>query len=137
MNRMVFSPRLKILHILSQRPDATGSGFFLQNMLRQSAARGHNNYLVCGVPAGDIPVLNCIDEDRCSFVLFDSPDLHFPIPGMSDVMPYRSSIFSKLTEKELQAYDLGGGFFYSDGSLSQCPQGVTSVAMKMTGRFPE
>ena len=105
MNRMVFSPRLKILHILSQRPDATGSGFFLQNMLRQSAARGHNNYLVCGVPAGDIPVLNCIDEDRCSFVLFDSPDLHFPIPGMSDVMPYRSSIFSKLTEKELQAYE--------------------------------
>jgi glycosyltransferase involved in cell wall biosynthesis len=102
---MVFSPRLKILHILSQRPDATGSGFFLQNMLRQSDARGYHNYLVCGVPAGDIPVLDCIDKDRCSFVLFDGPDLHFPIPGMSDVMPYRSSIYSELTEKELLAYE--------------------------------
>ncbi|WP_168206006.1 glycosyltransferase family 4 protein [Geobacter sp. FeAm09] len=96
---------LKILHILSQRPDATGSGFFVQNMLRQSAARGHENYLLCGVPAGDIPVLDCIDRDRCSFVLFDGPDLAFPIPGMSDAMPYPSSVFGMLTEKQLLAYE--------------------------------
>ncbi len=101
---MVFPLPLKILHILSQRPDATGSGFFVQNMLRLSAAQGHENYLVCGVPAGDIPVLNCIDRDRCRLVLFDGPDLTFPIPGMSDVMPYPSSVFGKLTEEQLLAY---------------------------------
>jgi alpha-maltose-1-phosphate synthase len=101
---MAFPMRLKILHILSQRPDATGSGFFVQNMLRLSAAQEHENYLVCGVPAGDIPVLDCIGRDRCSFVLFDGPDLPFTVPGMSDVMPYPTSVFGKLTEKQLLAY---------------------------------
>jgi len=123
---MVYSPHLKILHILSQRPDATGSGFFLQNMLRQSAARGHNNYLVCGVPAGDIPVLDCIDKDRCNFVFFDSPDLHFPIPGMSDVMPYRSSVFSELTEKELLAYE--NAFVDKFGMLPMNFRRISSIA---------
>ena len=32
--------RLKILHVLGQRPDATGSGIYLQAMMREAAARG-------------------------------------------------------------------------------------------------
>jgi glycosyltransferase involved in cell wall biosynthesis len=36
--------------------------------------------------------------------MFDGKDLDFPIPGMSDVMPYRSSIFSTLTSQQLAAY---------------------------------
>jgi len=28
------SDSIRILHIISQRPDSTGSGFYLQNMIR-------------------------------------------------------------------------------------------------------
>ncbi len=30
-------PKLKILHLLSQRPDSTGSGIYLQAMVREAA----------------------------------------------------------------------------------------------------
>jgi glycosyltransferase involved in cell wall biosynthesis len=33
-------------------------------------------------------------------------DLDFPIPGMSDIMPYHSSLFSQLDENHLRAYRL-------------------------------
>ncbi len=96
---------MKILHILSQRPDSTGSGFYIQNMIRLAAEAGHQNYLIAGLPEKDEPELDCIESESCSFVRFDGGDLDFAIPGMSDVMPYRSSVFSELTEDQLDAYE--------------------------------
>ncbi len=98
------SPRLppgsfmNILHVISQHPASTGSGIYLQNLLRQAVAAGHRNFLVAGITAGAIPVLDGIDGLSCRFVTFDGGDLEFVIPGMSDVMPYASSCFSELTD---------------------------------------
>jgi len=44
-------PGLKVLHLISQRPDATGSGVYVQAMLRHAAQKGHCNHLVAGIIA--------------------------------------------------------------------------------------
>jgi hypothetical protein len=38
--------QLNILHLLSQRPDSTGSGIYTQAMLREAMAKKHTNYLL-------------------------------------------------------------------------------------------
>ena len=99
------SKKIKILHLLSQRPDSTGSGIYIQAMLREADARGHQNYLVAGIQSKGSPDLECISEDRCTFVTFGGADISFPITGMSDVMPYPSICFSDLNESELIEYE--------------------------------
>ena len=98
-------PFMRILHIISQRPDSTGSGFYLQNMIRLAAGVGHRNYLIAGAPAGNFPELDCIEKESCNFVGFEGFGLDFAIPGMSDVMPYKSSVFSELSGVDLDAYE--------------------------------
>lgn len=96
---------MKILHIISQHPESTGSGFYLQNIIRQAAAEGHDNFLVAGISGRRFPKLDCIDRRFCRFVHFDGGALAFTIPGMSDVMPYASSRFSDLTANQLASYE--------------------------------
>ncbi len=96
---------MKILHIISQHPESTGSGFSLQNIIRQAKIAGHQNALVAGITAGRIPELDCIGEQFCRFVSFGEGRLNFAVPGMSDVMPYNSSIFGHLTADQLDSYE--------------------------------
>lgn len=96
--------KLKILHLLSQRPDSTGSGFYLQAMLRESLLCKHENFLVAGIQSDQPADLDCIGKDRCEFVKFFDADVSCQIPGMSDVMPYESSRFCNLSPDVLNEY---------------------------------
>jgi glycosyltransferase involved in cell wall biosynthesis len=96
---------MRILHLISQHPESTGSGFYLQNVIRQAAAAGHRNYLVAGISANQLPLLDGIGPTDCRFVSFGNGPLDFAIPGMSDVMPYPSTRFGDLTADQLAAYD--------------------------------
>jgi alpha-maltose-1-phosphate synthase len=96
---------VKILHLLSQRPDSTGSGVYVQALLRQARVAGHENFLLAGIQAGRRPDLPGLGPDRCSFVEFGGADISFPIVGMSDVMPYDSRRFRDLSETELTEYE--------------------------------
>jgi len=96
---------MKILHLISQHPESTGSGFYLQNIIRQASAVGHQNYLVAGISGNMLPQLDCIDSQSCHFVHFNQGLLDYPIPGMSDVMPYPSSTFGSLSPAQLAAYE--------------------------------
>jgi hypothetical protein len=96
--------KLKILHLLSQRPDSTGSGIYIQAMLREAQARNHSNYLLAGIQADKMPVLDCIAEKSCSYVQFGGRDIAYQIVGMSDVMPYRSMRFCDLDGSRLMEY---------------------------------
>jgi glycosyltransferase involved in cell wall biosynthesis len=96
---------LKILHLLSQRPDSTGSGIYIQAMLREAANRGHANFLLAGIASGQKPSLEGISNDACEFVDFAGRDLPFEIVGMSDVMPYPSKRFCDLSEGEMDSYE--------------------------------
>ncbi|MBL4903404.1 MAG: glycosyltransferase family 4 protein [Desulfocapsa sp.] len=95
---------MKILHLLSQRPECTGSGVYLQNVIAQAKRAGHQNMLLAGIPVGTRPFLPCMKGHVSSFLTFSGGDLPFPVSGMSDVMPYKSSRFIDLTEEEIETY---------------------------------
>jgi len=96
---------MKILHLISQHPDSTGSGIYLRNIIREAARAGHQNFLIAGLSDTGIPHIEGIDPDSCHYVRFGSGELDFPIPGMSDIMPYPSSRFSSLTAEQLDRYE--------------------------------
>lgn len=95
---------MRILHIISQSPDFTGSGKFIREILRHGRRNNHDNFLVAGAQADFKLPPALIPEDHCVFVRFDGGDLDFPIPGMSDTMPYKSSVFSRLSKSQWAAY---------------------------------
>lgn len=97
---------MNILHIISQHPGSTGSGIYLQNLLRQAEACGHRNYLIAGISSGMAPPrLDGVGAECCRFIRFAEGDLDFAIPGMSDVMPYASSRFGDLPPEAISRYE--------------------------------
>ena len=96
---------MKILHLISQHPESTGSGFYLQNIIRQARVAGHQNFLIAGTSGSRLPQLDCIKAQSCRFVHFDQGVLDYTIPGMSDVMPYPSSPFGTLSPAQLDTYE--------------------------------
>jgi glycosyltransferase involved in cell wall biosynthesis len=95
---------LKILHVIGQRPEMTGSGIYMEALIRESQKHGFSNYRVAGVPVGGRSLSTDRPPTESSFVFFESASLNFPVTGMSDVMPYRSSQFKALKGRRLTAY---------------------------------
>jgi glycosyltransferase involved in cell wall biosynthesis len=95
---------MRILHLLSQHPESTGSGIYLRQVIRRAAAAGHCNGLVAGVSGAMAPRLEGLPAENCQFVRFGQGSLDFAIPGMSDVMPYPSTVFREFSEKQLFVY---------------------------------
>jgi glycosyltransferase involved in cell wall biosynthesis len=98
-------PPLRILHVTGQRPDATGSGIYLQAIMREAAARGHDNVMIAGIQSDKDAELHGIAPEQCRFVRFEGADLPFAIPGMTDIMPYPSTRFVDLTASERNMYE--------------------------------
>ncbi|WP_321366164.1 glycosyltransferase family 4 protein [uncultured Desulfuromusa sp.] len=96
---------MKILHLLSQIPEATGSGIYLQSALKHASKQGFHNYLLAGVPKNfsqqqKFETLACREYSAVHF----EHDLPFPVVGMSDVMPYPSIRFCDLSPGDLSLY---------------------------------
>ena len=89
---------MRILHISCQKPDSTGSGVFLAALVRSYARMGHENAVICGVMEGDHPEKSLEPGTAIFPVKFKTPELPFPICGMSDVMPYESTRYRDLDE---------------------------------------
>ena len=95
----------RVLHILSQRPSLTGSGITLDAMVRCAAAAGWSQRCVVGVPAADpAPAVGELAPAKIEALVFETADLPFPVPGMSDVMPYPSSVFAQLAPEQIENY---------------------------------
>jgi len=97
--------KYKILHLLGQRPDSTGSGIYLQSMMREAAKCGHENFMIAGIQPGAEIELHGVSPDQCRFVRFNGADIPFLIPGMTDIMPYPSTRFADLSEQEIEIYE--------------------------------
>ncbi len=102
---MVDLKKLRILHLLSQRPDSTGSGIYVQAMMREADAFGYDNYLIAGVPSKSRDAPDYVEQNNARFVSFHNGDVSYHIPGMSDVMPYESTRFRDLSEEDLCEYE--------------------------------
>ena len=87
------------MHLLAQKPDYTGSGFYLRALLKEAEQLGHEAAAVVGLGPDDQP-----DLPKLFPVRFETEDLPFPVVGMSDVMPYRSTVWSDLSQSQLQRY---------------------------------
>lgn len=89
-----------VLHLLSQRPLLTGSGVTLDALVREADARGWTQHAVVGVPAGagaDSRVGELPDA-RIHPLEFGTGENPLVLPGMSDVMPYPSTVFSSMDD---------------------------------------
>lgn len=93
---------VKILNVISQYPGKTGSGTYLESLIREGKKAGHDQALIAALPAGEKYSNHYID--RFYPVYFETESLPFPIVGMSDVMPYESTIYSDLNEESLKLW---------------------------------
>jgi glycosyltransferase involved in cell wall biosynthesis len=95
----------RILHVLSQRPSRTGSGVTLDSLVRLAAGAGWRQRVVVGVPAEAPPDrVGGLPAEQLLPLRFGEGPLDFPVPGMSDVMPYTSTRFSAMSERQLESY---------------------------------
>ena len=86
---------MRILHVSGQKPDSTGSGIYLTQVVAACARLGCEQAVVCGIGPDDAPVL---PEGVAVYpVRFESNELPFPVVGMSDVMPYRATRYRDMT----------------------------------------
>ncbi len=86
---------MRILNISAQKPDSTGSGVYLAEMVRCELSAGHAAAVVSGVDSLDEPRLP--EGAAPYFVRFNTSDLPFDVCGMSDVMPYAATRYRDLT----------------------------------------
>lgn len=95
----------KILHLLSQRPGRTGSGVTLDSKVRFSAKAGWEQAVIVGSPTSEPqPIVGELESESIHPLFFESDELPYPVPGMSDVMPYRSTRFSELSDAQIDRY---------------------------------
>lgn len=80
---------MRILNVTAQKPDSTGSGVYLAEMVRCEVQAGHCAAVVCGIAPGDpLP----FPEGVCAYpVYFETAQVPFAVCGMSDEMPYRAT----------------------------------------------
>jgi glycosyltransferase involved in cell wall biosynthesis len=98
-------PEQRVLHVISQRPGLTGSGIFVQALVREGSAAGLVQHVVVGGSAlGDDRRSLGLAAEAVHPVLFETERLPFRLPGMSDVMPYPSTRFSDLSPRQVDAY---------------------------------
>lgn len=88
---------MRILSITAQKPNSTGSGVFLTELVKELAAKGHEQAVVAGVYKEDKTELP--ENTKVYPVIFKSEELPFPIAGMSDEMPYESTRYCDMTEE--------------------------------------
>ena len=96
----------RVLHLLSQRPSLTGSGVTLDALVSNAARAGWEQCVSVGIPHDDLQVsVGGLASDSIRPLRFGAPgELSFPVPGMSDVMPYSSTVFSQMTASQLAEY---------------------------------
>ena len=97
---------MRILHALAQRPGRTGSGVFLQQLFKTGIEKDYEQAVLAGVPCLEQdPDIDNLDKKNFYPVLFETKELNFPVVGMSDVMPYKSTKYSDLNEQMYEAYE--------------------------------
>ncbi len=93
---------MKILSITAQKPNSTGSGVYLTELVRVLRREGHAQRVIAGVYQDDAVTF----PDGVGFdpVFFNTDQLPFPIVGMSDDMPYPSTRYCDMTEEMVQCF---------------------------------
>ncbi len=94
---------MRILSVSAQKPHSTGSGVYLAETVRAFADMGHSQAVLAGVYESDAVCFPAGVEFHP--VYFNTPALPFPIAGMSDEMPYESTVYRQMSEQMLGQFD--------------------------------
>lgn len=93
--RGAVSKKVKILHIITQKPNSTGSGIYMCGMIKGFEKIGHEQAVIAGIDVNDN--VNCFSSDISFYpVKYNCGELNFPVVGMSDSMPYESTRYRDL-----------------------------------------
>lgn len=94
---------MRVLHCLAQLPTRTGSGIYYRNLISEMAKiNGWKQAGIFGVNANH--EVSWLELDERFPVVFQSDDLPFSIAGMSDEMPYDSTVYHKMTPDMLRQW---------------------------------
>lgn len=93
---------MRILHVLAQMPAKTGSGVYYCNVIRRLGELGHTQAALYAWQGCDC--FDLLPKEQRYPVQFQSIALPFPIPGMSDAMPYESTVYAKMDEGQIEAW---------------------------------
>ena len=85
---------MRILHIQAQLPSKTGSGVYFTNIIKGLEDRAQQACLYGCYSDFEWDIL---PKDKQYQVVFPNKYCNFPLPGMSDVMPYESTIYGEMT----------------------------------------
>lgn len=95
---------LKILNVIAQKPDFTGSGIFLARTVEQELLLGHDTAVICGIEDGE--AIETLPGPTAVFpVRFGTDEAPFKVCGMSDSMPYPSTRYRDLTPETASAFE--------------------------------
>ncbi len=113
---------MRILCISAQKPDSTGSGVYLAETVASMVAAGHQVAVIAGIDKEDSPQL----APGIEFlpVRFCTPELPFPVCGMSDVMPYEATRYRDMTPEMVRAFRKAFGQRIREAVLDFKPDAV-------------
>lgn len=93
---------MRILSISAQKPDSTGSGIYMTELVKALLKEGHKEAVIAGITREDR--ISLPEEVGFYPVYFESKELPFPVVGMSDEMPYRSTRYRDMTEDMTESF---------------------------------
>lgn len=93
---------MKVLSLTAQKPHSTGSGFYLTELVKGLAELGHKQFVIGGIYKSDT-VEFPKGIEFCP-VYFKIKQLPFSIPGMSDEMPYESTVYGEMTAEMVEQF---------------------------------
>ena len=86
---------MKILHIITQKPNSTGSGIYMSGVINGFEKLGYKQGVIAGIDIDDS--IECFSKSVNFYpVIYNTEKLPFNVVGMSDVMPYKSTIYSNM-----------------------------------------
>lgn len=86
---------MRILHIIAQKPNSTGSGIYMSGVISGLKRLGHDQSVIAGIDVNDS--LDCSLEGISFYpVIYNTDKLDFNVLGMSDSMPYESTRYRDL-----------------------------------------
>lgn len=88
---------MRILSVIAQKPGSTGSGIYLRETVKAFDSLGIEQAIVAGAAPDDKVELPCSDL-RFFPIKYEDSSIPFPVLGMSDEMPYKSTRYIDLTE---------------------------------------
>ena len=87
---------MRILSVTAQKPDSTGSGVFLTELVKGFKTLGCQQAVVCGIAPGES--VSFPEGVEVFAVQYETENMPCPVCGMSDEMPYKSTRYRDLDE---------------------------------------